>query len=97
MKIFRTSKKVKSTEQTMPMIMNTIISICKNDKVLFKNENTSKISDELKELDMKIKKQNDLLNQSEEIDKNLSTKLNLIDSEIYSLRASLLEELGSEI
>lgn len=97
MKLFRTKKTTANIEKTIPVIMSEIISICKEDKVLFDNKNLDNIEKEISDIDFKINKQQSLIMQSEELNKDIESKLNLLENEIYSIRTTLLEELGSEI
>lgn len=79
----------------IPTVIDHVFSICKEDKN-FSIKTDNKITEKIKEIDIKMKKQNSLLEQSSVIKKELLEKIKHLDNESFKIKFKVLESLGSE-
>jgi len=83
----------KNNKSFLNECLDIIFSICKTDPSF---ANITKLNDniELNKIEESLKKQNILVNKSEQIKKSFEEKINLLDQQIENMRYSLLESLG---
>jgi len=81
----------------LPEVVNSIFAICKNDPNFPLKNQINDIEESLDSLRLKIDKQNDLLNQSEKLKKDLVKRITMLEGDNSSLQEELLESLGSEL
>ena len=91
-----TNKRKENPQELLPQIVERIFAICKNDE-------NFKLRDELKhteldidELDLKITRQNELLEQSAKLKKDLIDRVEIISDENDKQQMKLLESIGGE-
>lgn len=81
----------------LPSIVDRIFSICKNDPN-FKLKNEMEIvENRIESLKQKKKKQEDLLEQSDTLKKDLQQRNEILDDQNMKKQVELLETLGSEL
>lgn len=89
-------KKVKKQE-LVPLVIDSIFTICKEDKHFSISENTKQLDKKIKLAEQKIQKQKDLLSQSNELKTDLQEKIKKLEDDTFSIKCRVLENLGSEI
>ena len=91
-------EKMKKEENFLSSMFDTVFMICQHNSN-FTNTNTGaeKLETQLKEIKIKLKKQDKLLIQSTEMKQDLTRKCKTLVDENFNTRARLLEILGSEI
>jgi len=92
--IFNLEHKLKN-EEFLSLVFSEIFLICSEDKEL-KNGDVNKLSSKIKELKIKISKQNEILSKAENLKNNIRNKSSVLDDENSTLKEKLLEMLGSE-
>lgn len=97
MKIEKVKKEVKVEKFPIPNIMRTIFAICKTDETFSLKSKTGDVEQEIKILEEKVLKKNELLQRSKEIKNDLEKRINILSDSISELRSDLLEALGSEL
>lgn len=81
----------------LPQILMRIFAVCKADPNFPLKEQIYFVEGEVITLAKKIKKQNDLINQTIALRDDFSKRLQNIRSENFELKSRLLEELGSDV
>ena len=87
----------KQNEDFLSVVLDHVFSICKNDPNFSVKSKTDKMDIQINSLNSKIKKQLKLLEQANEIEENTHRQLKDISEQNFSMKARLLEILGSEI
>jgi len=88
-------KELKKDKKFIPVLIDKVITICKEDKHF--NSKDDKIDELFKKLNIKNRKQTKLVEQSNQIEKDLKEKITKLENESFSLKVNILETLGSEI
>ena len=91
-----TSKK-KKKEDPIPKISEKIIAICQQDSEFTNNKNINEVKVRINSLQTKIKKQDYLLLKAKEMRNDITTKIENIDNDSFSMKVRILELLGSEL
>ena len=81
----------------LPEVVSSIFAICKNDPNFPLKNQISNIEESLDSLHSKIGRQDNLLNKSEELKKDLEKRITMLDGNNSTLQEELLESLGSEL
>jgi hypothetical protein len=87
----------KNKKKVLPEMVNKIFAICKNDPNFHLKNKIEDIEKVLEGVNLRLKKQNSLLENANSIEKDLSKKISILDNNIYDMKSKLLESLGSEI
>jgi septal ring factor EnvC (AmiA/AmiB activator) len=90
-----TTKKV--NKEMLPQVVSRIFSICKTDTNFPLKDQINNIDSEISILKEKIKKQNDLFKQSQQLTHELNQRINMLEGRNQEIKEKLLETLGSEI
>ena len=96
MEVINESLKIENKEM-LPQILLRIFSVCKADPNFQLKEKMDYIDNEVDEIELKISKQNKLVQETIDLRDNLSERLQLLRQDNFELKSRLLEELGSEI
>ena len=96
MKIERVES-IKYKQSSISEVVDRIFTICKTEENFPLKNQVEEVDLELSNLERKIQKQDQLLQQSQEIKNNLEKRINMLDGTIFDLRSNLLESLGSEL
>ena len=91
------SKIIKKKKEFLPEMIDKIFAICKNDPNFQMKSNLNKIENILEAINVKLNRQNKLLEKGENIEKDISKKISILDNNIFDMKSKLLESLGSEI
>ena len=91
------SKIIKKKKEFLPEMIDKIFAICKNDPNFQMKSNLDKIEKIIEAINVKVNKQNTLLIKGENIEKDISKKISILDNNIFDMKSRLLESLGSEI
>ena len=91
------SKIIKKKKEFLPEMIDKIFAICKNDPNFQMKSNLNKIENILEAINVKLNRQNKLLEKGENIEKDISKKISILDNNIFDMKSRLLESLGSEI
>jgi len=87
----------KKKKEVLPEMIDRIFAVCKNDpnfKIKNKIDNIDNITESV---NLRIVKQNSLLENAKEIEEKLNKKLSILDDSIFDMKSKLLESLGSEL
>ena len=87
----------KNPQEQLPQIVNRIFSICKTDPNFPLKNETEDVDSRIRAIEEKIAKQDDLLQQSSELKKDLSQRIEVLDDSNSKQQMELLESLGSDI
>lgn len=87
----------KQPTQKIPQIVDHIFAICKEDPTFENSQQYDQVEQEIKHIQSKIKKQDNLLQQSTEIKRTMYEKIKFLDETNSGIRTRLLESLGSEL
>jgi len=90
-------KAIKKDEKLSSIIIDSVFSICKNDKNFNIRKELDVVDSKVKILSKKILKQESLLDRSSEIQENVLKKIKVIDDEGFKIKVRVLESLGSEL
>lgn len=85
-----------TNKETISTLLDEILLICKNDNRIFDNKKLVTLEVQENELKEKIVKQERLINDSRNIERDLELRLNETSEFISSKRNELLRLLGSE-
>lgn len=77
-------------------IFDRIFSVCKKDPQ-FQEKDTENIDNEIKILEEKVQKNNEIIVKAEEFKKDVKYKLSLLEEQNVELKAEVLEKLGSDL
>jgi septal ring factor EnvC (AmiA/AmiB activator) len=98
MKIYTVEERQRErSKNAIPEIFERIFAICKTDEHFASKDKMQDIEEQTKFINDKIKKQEDLLNKSENIKADLLSKISTLDENNLTIRSQLLESLGSEL
>ena len=78
-------------------IFDRIFSVCKKNPQFQVNDRIKELDVEIKILEEKLGKNNDIINRAEEFRKDIQYKLSLLDDQNLDLKSKVLEKLGSEL
>ena len=87
----------KVEKELLPKIINRIFSVCKADQHFPLRDKIDHVDNQILILKSKLKKQNDLFEQSRQLTKELDERMNVLDDRNESLKERLIEALGSEL
>ena len=76
-------------------IISELVAICKEMDEF--NTDSGEIDSEIKELEKKVKKRQNVLAESDRIESDMNEKLKTVKDYNFKLRTALLEKLGSEL
>lgn len=96
MKIEKLDQIVRSQE-LLPQIVDRIFSVCKSDPSFHLKDELEIIENKVLSLQRKIQKQDSLLKQSEEIEKDILQRMSILDDHNQQKQIELLESIGSEL
>lgn len=94
---FREPKFNKVNKEMLPQVVGRIFSICKTDKNFPLKEQMTGVDKEVSFLKEKIKKQNDLFKQSQQLTHELNERITVLENRNQELKEKLLDTLGSEL
>jgi len=78
-------------------VLDRIFLISKTDPLFASKNNTEKIDLQIKEIEMKIKKKQVLINKSLNLEKDVSKAVSNLEEQNHTMKVRLLEILGSEL
>jgi len=78
-------------------VLDNVFAIAKTDKNFSSKEKSSQVDNEIKSLNAKVVKQQNLLDQANKIEKETAKKIKNIDEQNFAMKSRLLEILGSEL
>lgn len=79
-------------------VLDEIFLICKEDKHFSRiRSKINGIGETVNNIQMKVVKQDELLNQSKRIRDDVTKKVSILDNENFKMKVELLEKLGSSI
>lgn len=81
----------------LPEVVNRIFAICKTDPSFPLKNQIEDIDLELDAIHLRIEKQENLLEKSKELKKDLQKRITILEENNLSLQEELLEALGSEL
>ncbi len=87
----------KYKQSSISEVVDRIFTICKTEENFPLKNQVEEVDLNLSNLEKKIRKQDQLLQQSQGIKSELEKRINMLDGTIFDLRSNLLESLGSEI
>lgn len=90
-------EKKPNTKELLPQIVERIFTICKTDSNFPLKQKMTSLDEKLTGMDLQIRKQEKLIQQSHELHSNLVTRLTNLKQSNQELRDKLLESLGSEL
>jgi len=90
-------KKTKKKKDLVPTIVDRIFLICREDPNFSVRKEISQVDEKLTDIQEKLRKQDGLLSQANELHKNVSEKIEVIDDESFRIKVKVLESLGSEL
>jgi len=94
---FQKGNQKKVSKEMLPQIVNRIFSVCKADSNFPLRDQIGNIDSRILFIKHKIKKQNDLFKQSQQLTHDLHERLNILEDRNGNLKERLLESLGSEL
>jgi hypothetical protein len=86
-----------ANKEMLPQVINRIFSICKTDKNFPLREEMGSLDSKIAILKEKIRRQNDLFKQSQQLTYDLNERLNILEDRNANLKERLIESLGSEL
>lgn len=84
-------------KELLPQIVDRIFSVCRNDPTFHLKNEMEIVENRMASLQQKIDKQNKLLEQSNELTKDLMQRLSILEDQNERKQIELLESLGSEL
>jgi hypothetical protein len=90
------SNDVPDYDEFIPQVTKRIFHICKTDHNFSLRKDLESLSGEFEELQEKIDKKNDMLNQSNYVKKELLNRIKILERDNDNLKSELLSELGSD-
>ena len=90
-------EKKQTSKEMLPQVLERIFAICKTDPEFPLKDKLESVEYVIENLNKKIAKKDDLLQQGKGIQKDLNTKFELINNSNIELREKILESLGSEL
>jgi len=92
-----TTKRKENPQELLPQIVERIFAICKNDENFKLRDELKHTESDISELDQKIERQNELLEQSGKLKKDLLDRVEIISDENERQQMKLIESSGGEI
>ncbi len=89
--------RIKERKDLIPDVIDRIFSIYKEDPNFFIDSNVYNIDEKIGILKNQLSKQNNLLEQAKKMEKDLLSKIKLLEDDSYGIKVRVLESLGSEI
>lgn len=83
--------------ELLPQIVDRIFAVCRNDPNFQLKDEMEIVENRMESLRQKIKKQELLLSQSNELSKDLMQRIEVLDNQNEQKQIELLESLGSDI
>lgn len=96
MKIEKINQPVRSQE-LLPQIADRIFSVCKSDPSFHLKDELEIIENKVLTFQRKIQRQDSLLKQSEEIERDILQRITILDDHNEQKQTELLESIGSEL
>lgn len=96
MKIETTERK-ENPQELLPQIVERIFAICKNDENFELRDELKDTETNIAELNQKIERQNELLEQSATLKKDLLDRVAILSDENERQQMKLLESIGGEL
>ncbi len=84
-------------QELLPQIIDRIFAVCKSDSTFQLKDELEIVENKILTLQRKIQRQDELLQQSLELKKDLTQRMNIIDEHNQRKKEELLELMGSEI
>lgn len=84
-------------KELLPQIVDRIFSVCRNDPTFHLKNEMEIVENRMTSLQQKIDKQNKLLEQSNDLTKDLMQRLSILEDQNERKQIELLESLGSEL
>lgn len=88
---------ISKTKELLPQIVERIFAICRTDPNFHLKNEMEIIENKLQSINQKIAKQDQLLEQSNVLKKDIIQRIELIDNNNIHKQSELLESIGSEI
>jgi len=86
-----------SHRELLPQIVDRIFAVCRNDSNFQLKDEMQIVENRMEGLKQKIEKQVELLQQSNELSKDLMQRIEVLDNQNEKKQMELLESLGSDI
>jgi len=86
-----------NNEDFLSTVLNQVFAIAKQDKNFSSKRKNDNLDEEIKTLETKIKKQQNLLEQAKKIEDETFKKVKDLDEQNFAMKSRLLEILGSEL
>jgi len=86
-----------SHRELLPQIVDRIFAVCRNDPNFELKDEMQIVENRMESLRQKITKQVELLQQSNDLSKDLIQRLEVLDNQNEKKQMELLESLGSDI
>lgn len=83
--------------ELLPQIVDRIFAVCRNDPNFQLKDEMEIVENRMESLRQKIKKQELLLSQSNELSKDMMQRIEVLDNQNEQKQIELLESLGSDI
>lgn len=90
-------KKEESPRELLETAIGEIIAICNNDQNFTESKKITDLDQELAIVSKKLQHQKKLFEKALELKKSIDGKVKDLDDEIFNMKVSILEKLGSEL
>jgi len=94
---FEEVEQKKVHKEMLPQIVNRIFSVCKADTNFPLREQIAGVDRKILTIKQKIRRQNDLFKQSQELTYSLHERLSILEDRNANLKERLIESLGSQL
>lgn len=88
---------ISKMKELLPQIVERIFAICRTDPNFHLRNEMEIIENKLQSINQKIAKQDQLLEQSSKLKKDIIQRIEIIDNDNIHKQNELLESIGSEI
>lgn len=85
------------SQEALPQIVKRIFAVCKNDPSFNSKDELQIVEHKISSLEQKIKRQEELLEQSITIENDFKKRIKILDEQNEQKQIELLENLGSSI
>lgn len=92
-----TIERKQNPQELLPQIVERIFAICKNDSNFKLKDELQLTESKIEKLNKKIKRQDDLIEQSNSLKKDLLQRLEILSNENERQQMKLLESIGVEV
>lgn len=89
--------KVKGKKSSISAIVDNLLLLCKEDENFRSDTLTENSIVEVESIEKRIKKQDALLKQANEMREKITKRISSIDNDSFKIKVRLLEMLGSEL